>query len=141
MTQGPVHSAPHAQPPEALLCAHPRRRLRERRGGRSSTYAKPGGPRSNPRPVSDKAYQANCIRVLIAYLSAHGYDQPLAPKLLASPMSKDVTHIVQFLMRQVGARPRPVHRSPPVALHGRTPQSVPWAVARLATELGAQRGG
>ena len=41
------------------------------------------------------------MRVLIAYLSAHGYDQPLAPKLLASPMSKDVTNIVQFLMRQV----------------------------------------
>ena len=71
------------------------------RGCRSSTYAKPGGPKSDPRPVSDKAYQANCIRVLIAYLSTHGYDQPLAPKLLTSPMSKDVTHIVQFLMRQV----------------------------------------
>ncbi|KAK9842247.1 hypothetical protein WJX81_002558 [Elliptochloris bilobata] len=68
---------------------------------RSSTYAKPGGPKSDPRPVSDKAYQANCIRVLIAYLSTHGYDQPLAPKLLTSPMSKDVTSIVQFLMRQV----------------------------------------
>ena len=68
---------------------------------RSSSYTKPGGPKSDPRPISDKAYQANCVRVLIAYLSAHGYDQPLAPKLLASPMSKDVTNIVQFLMRQV----------------------------------------
>jgi len=41
--------------------------------------------------------------VLIAYLSTHGYDQPLAPKLLTSPMSKDVTFIVQFLMRQARA--------------------------------------
>ena len=77
-------------------------------GRRSSSYTKPGGPKSDPRPISDKAYQANCVRVLIAYLSAHGYDQPLAPKLLASPMSKDVTNIVQFLMRQVRrARPPP----------------------------------
>ena len=69
-------------------------------GFRSSTYAKSGGPKSDPRPISDKAYQANCIRALIAYLSTHGYDQPLTPKLLANPMGKDVNNIMSFLMRQ-----------------------------------------
>ena len=137
---GPCAQRASFAAPEAPLCVHPRRHLRERRGGRSSTYAKPGGPRSDPRPVSDKAYQANCIRVLIAYLSTHGYDQPLAPKLLASPMSKDVTHIVQFLMRQVRA-PVPGPQGAPV---GPARPHIPLsagAAARRAPELGAQRGG
>ena len=137
---GPCAQRASCAAPEAPLCVHPRRHLRERRGGRSSTYAKPGGPRSDPRPVSDKAYQANCIRVLIAYLSTHGYDQPLAPKLLASPMSKDVTHIVQFLMRQVRA-PVPGPQGAPV---GPARPHIPLsarAAARRAPELGAQRGG
>ena len=68
---------------------------------RSSTYAKAGGPKNDPRPVSDKAYQANCIKSLIAYLSTHGYDQALTPKMLSNPMGKDVMHILQFLMHQV----------------------------------------
>ena len=68
----------------------------------SSQYGKSSsGPKQDPRPVSDKAYQANCIRLLISYLTAHGYDQPLSPKLLTSPMSKDVTSIMHFLLRQV----------------------------------------
>jgi len=78
--------------------------------------------------------------VLIAYLSTHGYDQPLAPKLLASPMSKDVTHIVQFLMRQVRA-PAPGPQGAPV---GPARPHIPLsarAAARRAPELGAQRGG
>ena len=68
---------------------------------RSSTYAKAGGPKNDPRPISDKAYQANCIKSLIAYLSTHGYDQALTPKMLSNPMGKDVMHILQFLMHQV----------------------------------------
>lgn len=68
---------------------------------RSSTYAKAGGLKNDPRPVSDKAYQANCIKSLIAYLSTHGYDQALTPKMLSNPMGKDVMHILQFLMHQV----------------------------------------
>ena len=71
---------------------------------RSSSYAKAAGPKHEPRPVSDKGYQANCIRALIAYLSTHGYDQPLTPKLLANPMGKDVNNIMQFLMRQARTR-------------------------------------
>jgi hypothetical protein len=79
-------------------------------GRRSSSYAKTGGPKNEPRPIGDKGYQANCIRALIAYLSTHGYDQPLTPKLLANPMGKDVNAIMQFLMRQARAcRKPPLH--------------------------------
>ena len=67
---------------------------------RSSAHAKAGGPKHDPRRIGDKAYQANCIRTLIAYLSTHGYDQPLTPKMLANPMGKDVINIMHFLMRQ-----------------------------------------
>ena len=61
--------------------------------------------------MSDKAYQANCIRLLISYLTAHGYDQPLSPKLLTSPMSKDVTSIMHFLLRQVQSCQPVINRS------------------------------
>ena len=69
---------------------------------RSSTYGKSSsGVKSDPRPINDKGFQGNSVRYLIAYLSTHGFDQPISPKMLASPMSKDFTAIVQFLMRQV----------------------------------------
>lgn len=69
---------------------------------RSSTYGKKAsGPKQDPRPVSDKAYQHNCIRSLIEFLSTHTYEHPVSPKTLTSPMSKDVCNIVHFLLRQV----------------------------------------
>ena len=76
---------------------------------RSSTYGKKTtGPKQDPRPVSDKAYQHDCIRQLIEYLSTHGYEHPVSPKTLTSPMSKDVFSIVQFLMRQVDPNMKPL---------------------------------
>ena len=59
------------------------------------------GLKSDPRPINDKSFQQSCIRCLIGYLSTHGYDQPVSPKTLTSPMSKDFTSIVHFLMRMV----------------------------------------
>ena len=76
---------------------------------RSSTYGKKTtGPKQDPRPVSDKAYQQDCIRQLIEYLSTHGYEHPVSPKTLTSPMSKDVFSIVQFLLRQVDPHMKPL---------------------------------
>lgn len=76
---------------------------------RSSTYGKKTtGPKQDPRPVSDKAYQHDCIRQLIEYLSTHGYEHPVSPKTLTSPMSKDVFSIVQFLLRQVDPNMKPL---------------------------------
>ena len=76
---------------------------------RSSTYGKKTtGPKQDPRPVSDKAYQHDCIRQLIEYLSTHGYEHAVSPKTLTSPMSKDVFSIVQFLLRQVDPNMKPL---------------------------------
>eukprot|EP00891_Asterochloris_glomerata_P003608 jgi/Astpho2/3608/e_gw1.00058.8.1_t len=69
---------------------------------RSSTFGKkPTGSKQDPRPISDKGYQQNCARLLIQYLSTHSYEHPVSLKTLASPMSKDVFNIMQFLLRQV----------------------------------------
>lgn len=76
---------------------------------RSSTYGKKTtGPKQDPRPVSDKAYQHDCIRQLIEYLSTHSYEHPVSPKTLTSPMSKDVFSIVQFLLKQVDPNMKPL---------------------------------
>ena len=49
---------------------------------RSSAYGKPGnGIKSDPRPVSDKAYQQACIRTVISYLSTQNYDHPISAKV------------------------------------------------------------
>lgn len=67
---------------------------------RSSTYGNSSGVKSDPRPVSDKGYQQKLVRTLIQFLTEHGYQSPIAPKLLTSPMAKDVTTIAQFLHAQ-----------------------------------------
>ncbi|GAB4815903.1 hypothetical protein N2152v2_002949 [Parachlorella kessleri] len=68
---------------------------------RSSTYTKASGVKQDPRPVSDKQYQQNCIRVIITYLAGHGYEHAITPKVLASPTTKDFANIMGFLFRQV----------------------------------------
>ena len=69
---------------------------------RSSMYGGGGTqPRIDPRPLSDKSYQQSCIRTLITYLTHHGYDHAISPKLLTSPTSKEFLHIVQFLFKKV----------------------------------------
>ena len=68
---------------------------------RSSAFGtKSAGPKADPRPISDKNFQANCVRLIITYLSTHGYPAAVAPKTLASPTAKDFTMIVQFLFQQ-----------------------------------------
>eukprot|EP00798_Chlamydomonas_sp_ICE-L_P031182 gene31182-6326_t len=68
---------------------------------RSSVHGhKSSGPRQDPRPLTDKSYQANCIRSLITYLSSHGYPGQVSPKSLSSPTAKDFTLIAQFLFQQ-----------------------------------------
>lgn len=48
---------------------------------RSSTYTKVAGVKQDPRPVSDKLFQQNCIRLIITYLASHGYEHPVTPKV------------------------------------------------------------
>jgi kinetochore protein NDC80 len=53
---------------------------------RASTYvttkAAPG-LKADPRPLGDKAYQQNCIRTVITFLAAHGYEHQITPKVRA----------------------------------------------------------
>lgn len=39
------------------------------------------GLKADPRPLGDKAYQANCARTIITYLATHGYEYPITPKV------------------------------------------------------------
>ena len=77
---------------------------RQSTGGtrRSSLYNKTvSGPKSDPRPVTDKSYQQACVRSIISYLSSHGYDNAISPKQLSTPTTKDFLAIVTFLFKQV----------------------------------------
>lgn len=106
-----VMSGRHSLAPKPANTSQPNSRLSTLSGlhRRSSIYGKKTtGPKQDPRPVSDKAYQQDCIRQLIEYLSTHGYEHPVSPKTLTSPMSKDVFSIVQFLLRQVDPHMKPL---------------------------------
>lgn len=50
---------------------------------RSSAYTtvKGSGLKSDPRPISDKQFQANCARTIITYLATHNYEYQINPKV------------------------------------------------------------
>lgn len=50
---------------------------------RSSAYitAKGSGLKSDPRPISDKQFQASCARTIITYLATHNYEYQINPKV------------------------------------------------------------
>ncbi len=70
------------------------------KAGAGFSTAGAGGPKADPRPLSDRGFQANCTRTIITYLSTHNYPHAVSPKTLASPTAKDFTLIIQFLQQQ-----------------------------------------
>lgn len=40
---------------------------------------------NDPRPISAKAFQQDNIRALIKFLTLHGYDREISPKILFTP--------------------------------------------------------
>jgi kinetochore protein NDC80 len=56
---------------------------------------------TDPRNITDKRFITTSIGLLIEYLSQHGYDHFINPKILSSPSGKDFNNIVQFLFRQI----------------------------------------
>ncbi|CAN0035568.1 unnamed protein product, partial [Discosporangium mesarthrocarpum] len=76
---------------------------------RSSATAN-GAAKADPRPLSDKAYMAACIRALVEYLSDHDYDQPINPKALTRPSGRDFNNIMGFLFRQIDCNYMPPAR-------------------------------
>lgn len=55
----------------------------------------------DPRQISDKGFQQNCIKQLLKYLVENGYDHQITHKSLARPSGKDFNHIVTFMLRQL----------------------------------------
>ncbi|CAG5127358.1 unnamed protein product, partial [Candidula unifasciata] len=51
----------------------------------------------DPRPVSDKRFQAQCIKKLLEFLISKNYPHPISQTLLMSPNSKDVFKIFEFI--------------------------------------------
>lgn len=56
---------------------------------------------TDPRNIGDKSFMHNSIKTLIQYLSDHGYDHPLAIKILTRPSVKDFSNIINFLFHQI----------------------------------------
>lgn len=63
----------------------------------TSTVGTPNAPAKDPRPIREKSFQHNAIRVLLEYLTQNGYDQPISTKILFAPSSKDFQNIFKFL--------------------------------------------
>ena len=57
--------------------------------------------KTDPRPITDKAYQGQCIKQLLQYLTKNGYAYPISPKSLARPSGKDFGNIVTFMLRKL----------------------------------------
>ncbi|KAL2641780.1 hypothetical protein R1flu_009367 [Riccia fluitans] len=71
-------------------------------GRRSSIMGKgSASAQTETRPIGDRAFQQECIRVLCNFLTTHGYPNAVSPKVLQAPSGKDVTNIIQFLFHQV----------------------------------------
>lgn len=71
-------------------------------GDRRQSLVPPSVPaKTDSRPVTDKAYQQECIKTLLDFLHQSGYDQPISPKSLTRPSGKDFTSIVTFMLRRV----------------------------------------
>ena len=56
---------------------------------------------TDPRPVSNKAYQQECIKELFSFLQKSGYEHPISLKSLSRPSGKDFSNIVTFMLRRV----------------------------------------
>ena len=71
---------------------------------RQSFVPPPSAPptvKVDPRPITDKAYQGQCIKQLLQYLTKNGYSYPISPKSLARPSGKDFSNIVSFMLRKL----------------------------------------
>ncbi|CAN0384101.1 unnamed protein product, partial [Ectocarpus sp. 8 AP-2014] len=68
---------------------------------RTTSFGTGGGSRSDQRPLMDKAHLNASLHKLAAYLTDHGYDQPINSKSLTRPSGRDFNNITGFLFRQL----------------------------------------
>lgn len=57
--------------------------------------------KTDPRPITDKNFQQECIKKLLNFLLTQGYEHPISHRSLARPSGKDFSNIVSFMLRLV----------------------------------------
>ncbi|CAM9164644.1 unnamed protein product [Ectocarpus sp. 6 AP-2014] len=77
---------------------------------RTTSFGTGGSSRSDQRPLMDKAHLNASLHKLAAYLTDHGYDQPINSKSLTRPSGRDFNNITGFLFRQLDPNYRPSGR-------------------------------
>jgi kinetochore protein NDC80 len=71
-------------------------------GDRRQSVVPPSVPaKTDPRPITDKAFQQECIKKLLDFLMTKGYEHPISHRSLARPSGKDFNNIVTFMLRLV----------------------------------------
>ena len=71
-------------------------------GDRRQSVIPPSAPAiADPRPISNKAYQQDCIKELFSFLQKSGYEHPISHKSLSRPSGKDFSNIVTFMLRRI----------------------------------------
>lgn len=103
-TKGSAMMPPPAVPSTVQRGGLPSRRMSmagpvQRRSSAYTTVKAPPGVKGDPRPVSDKGYQAACARNVLEFLTSHGYEYQVTMKTLSSPTTKDYTNIMMFIVR------------------------------------------
>eukprot|EP01114_Cavostelium_apophysatum_P003334 TRINITY_DN13163_c0_g1_i1.p1 TRINITY_DN13163_c0_g1~~TRINITY_DN13163_c0_g1_i1.p1 ORF type:complete len:630 (+),score=211.77 TRINITY_DN13163_c0_g1_i1:29-1891(+) len=69
---------------------------------KSSIYgAGKGNTKQDPRPLTERKFISENIKIIVQYLATHNYDKQISNKALLNPMSKDYYNMLEFLYRRV----------------------------------------
>ncbi|GBG92541.1 hypothetical protein CBR_g55876 [Chara braunii] len=102
-------------------------------GRRSSAFGKPQqSARTDPRPINDKNYQQNCIRVILQFLQSHGFNMPMTVKQLSSPTKIDFMNLITFIYHVI---------DPNEKLEGKIEDEVPALFKRLGYPFPISKSG
>ncbi|CAE1247475.1 NDC80 [Acanthosepion pharaonis] len=53
------------------------------------------------RPLSSRAFQQRCVKILYEFLTSHGYSSNITPKTLLSPTTKDFLKVFEFIVKHI----------------------------------------
>lgn len=53
------------------------------------------------RPLSSRAFQQRCVKILYEFLTSHGYSSNMTPKMLLSPTTKDFLKVFEFIVKHI----------------------------------------
>ena len=61
----------------------------------------PGARQNDPRNIKDADFQRSAQHSVINFLTEHGYDRQISPRLLTQPTQKDFLAILSFLIKAI----------------------------------------